>query len=422
MSSSLRGPWALCLLLCAGSLRAQDVFPLTGDPGLSALVSEAMSRSPELRRARFEGDAARERVAQAQALPDPTLTLGYEYGGRGFAPGTDDDTGPLLALSQPLPGSGKRRLAAAVAEQDALRVGHGVERARLTLVYRLRRAYADLLLAGENLTLLDEQERQVRDIEELTRTRYAVGLAQQADVLRAQAELARLAQMRAHEEGLRVSAEAQVNRLVVRPAGTPVEATFRLRDLAERTPRVPSLEEVVRLSASLSPDVAAGLAQVERAAAAVAAARRETKPDFLVSASYLNRGSVPGRFTLDLGVVLPLHKSKRQERQVAEAEARLKADVAACESMTLDARAVAERSRADLEATLREVAAYSGGVLAADALAAESARAGFGAGRLPFVAVLEAQRAWDQDRAKHAELLFHVLWHSARLDAWLAEE
>ncbi len=413
---------ALCMILGAELARAQDVFPLSEDPGLKALVEEALERSPVVRRAQLQAAAARERVAQAEALPDPTLSLGYEYGGRGLEPGADDDTGARVAVSQPLPGSGKRRLAAAVAEKDAARLDHAVARARLSLVYGLRLAYAQLLLAGENLALLDEQERAVRDIEELTRTRYGVGLAEQADVLRAQAELARLVQMRAHEEGLRVSAVATLNRLAARPAGAGVTPTVRLRDLDPSATRVPSLEDVVRLSNGLSPDVEAGLAQVERAEASLAAARRETKPDFVASASYLNRGSTPGRFSLDLGIVLPLHKSKRQERKVAEATALLKAEQADCEAMMLEVRAVAERSRADLEAAVRESAAYAGGVLAADALATESALAGFRAGRQPFVAVLDAQRAWDQDRARHAELLYHVLRHSARLDAWLAEE
>jgi hypothetical protein len=31
--------------------------------------------------------------------------------------------------------------------------------------------------------------------------------------------------------------------------------------------------------------------------------------------------------------------------------------------------------------------------------------------------VLEAHNAWYRDRWTHAELLAHVLWHSARLDA-----
>ena len=104
--------------------------------------------------------------------------------------------------------------------QEAQEADHLAHRARLDLVYRVRRAWADLLLARENLALLGDQKRATRDIEELTRSRYAVGLAGQSDVLRAQAELARLDQMRFHELGAEESATAELNRLLVRPAGT----------------------------------------------------------------------------------------------------------------------------------------------------------------------------------------------------------
>ncbi len=56
-------------------------------------------------------------------------------------------------------------------------------------------------------------------------------------------------------------------------------------------------------------------------------------------------------------------------------------------------------------------------VLVIDALAVESALAGFRSGQTPFIAVLEAHRVLYEDQRQHAELLFHILWHSALLDA-----
>jgi outer membrane protein TolC len=85
--------------------------------------------------------------------------------------------------------------------------------------------------------------------------------------------------------------------------------------------------------------------------------------------------------------------------------------------MRLRARSTVEKARFDLEAAVREAEAYSTGVLAADALAVESALASFQAGKSPFLSVLEAHNTLYRDRWQHAELLFHVLWHSASLDA-----
>jgi len=426
MSSLSVGPplaaFPCVVLLAAGLAAAQDTFPLADDPALADLVAEALAKSPELRSAEAARVAAETRAAQAGALPDPTLTVGYQNGGRGWAPGADEDTGVRVAVSQMLPFAGKRRLAESVEAKDAERATHRATRARLSLVYRVRLAHANLLLARENLALIDDQKRATKDIEELTRSRYAVGLAEQSDVLRAQAELARLDQMRLHEAGLETSAIAELNRLLDRPAGTPVPSGRRLTAVAETPIRVPPVEDVVARVESMSPEIAASDVSLGRSRAALDLARRSTKPDFVAEASYFNRGPLPDMFAVDVGIVLPLYKGRKQDRAIAEAEARLRADEADRQAMRLRARAEAEKSLADLRAAVGESEAYAKGVLVVDGLAVESAIASFQAGKVPFVTVLEAHNTLYRDRWQYADLLFHVLWHSARLDAWAVEE
>ncbi|HET7292669.1 MAG TPA: TolC family protein [Vicinamibacteria bacterium] len=411
-------PLVLALALPAfGQGEREDVFPLAREPVYVALAAEAQEASPEIRAAAATIVAARARVPQVSALPDPELMVGYDYGGMGLQPGADEDTGLVLGFSQPLPGPGKRGLRSAVAEREVSAVEHALHRARLEVAYRLRRAYADLLLARENLALIDDQKRATRDIEELTRSRYAVGLAQQSDVLRAQAELARLERMRYHELGQEEIALAELNRVLARPAATPVAGTPLLRALDVKAVRVPSLAEAVAGLDDASPALLAAHAMVERSRASRDLASKEQAPDFVARTSYLYRGSLPPMATLDLGIVLPLYKGKKQKQALAEAEARLLESQSSAEAMRLRVRSSVEKARADLEAAVREAEAYATGVLAVDALAVESALASFQAGKAPFVAVLEAHNTLYRDRWEQAELLFHILWHSASLDA-----
>jgi outer membrane protein TolC len=156
---------------------------------------------------------------------------------------------------------------------------------------------------------------------------------------------------------------------------------------------------------------------VDEARAALEFARKDRGPDYAVGASYIHRGSLPPMATLGVGIVLPLYKGRKQDRAVAEAEASLTSQSRAAEAMSLRARATVERALLDLRAAVLEARAYSEGVLKVNALAVESALASFQAGKSPFVAVLEAHNTLYRDRWEHAELLFHVLWHSASLDA-----
>lgn len=429
-----RNPFAVSVLLggllgsaAAPSLAQQspehspptaDAFPLASDPLLESLLQEALARNPGLRAVEERHAAARERGEQAAALPDPRLTLGYDYDGAGFTPGATPDTGPKLAVAQELPGPGKRALLREVEEHGVELQGHAAMRQRLVLVYQLRKAYADLLLARENLAILEDQRRATKDVEELTRSRYAVGLAEQSDVLRAQAELARLDQMRFHEEGLVAIALAELNRLLDRPAGTPLDGTPRLSSLAARRITLPELAAVVARAEAMSPVVLGGGSLVAGADARLRLARRGSKPDYMLASAWLYRGSLPDMWTVDVGITLPIYKGSKQKRAVAEAEALLRAERSAQRAMTLGARAAVEKAWADLRASLLEAEAFAKGVLVVDQLAVESAIASFQSGKTPFVTVLEAHNTLYRDRWAHAELLFHVLWHSAALDAY----
>jgi outer membrane protein TolC len=412
---------AFVLFLVLAALRAggREVFPLSGDPVLASLLAQALARSPELREAEERAAAARARVPQAGALPDPMVGVGYDNGGRGWRLGADEDTGLGLSFSQAFPWPGKLARARRAEEKEAERADEEARRRRLSVAYEVRKAYADLLLARENLALIEEQRAATRDIEELARSRYAVGLGGQSDVLRPQAELARLEQMRHHEEGLETSALAELNRLLGRPALTPVPPGARLSAVAER-PRVPAVEEVTARVAAHSPEIRAAERTAERAEALVDLARRQTRPDLVASASYVERGPLPGMWAAELGLVVPLYAGRKQKQAVAEAEARLRAERAALEATRLRVRAMAEKNLADLKAAVLEAEAYASGVLVVDRLAVESALASYQAGKVPFVAVLEAHGARYRARWEHAELLFHVLWHSAALDAAMA--
>jgi outer membrane protein TolC len=138
----------------------------------------------------------------------------------------------------------------------------------------------------------------------------------------------------------------------------------------------------------------------------------------MVATRYENRGPEPDMWKFDVGIVLPLYRGSKQKQAVVEAEAQLRADQALLEAMRLRTRSAVEANLADYRAAVREAEAYEKGVLVVDALAVESALASFGAGKAPFISVLEAHTTLYKDRFEHAELLFHVLWHSAALDAY----
>lgn len=406
----------LGFFLAAPQARGQDLFPLAVDPAVKALLEETLARNPDLAAARERAAAAAARVAPAGALSDPVASFGYDKGDA-WLPGDGADTGPRLGFSQELPFSGKRQLRRDVSARESDLARHAIGAVSLSVTYALRKAVSDLLLARENIAIIKDQRRATSDIEELARARYSAGLGSQLDVLRAQAEVARFDQMRLHEEGLAASAIAEVNRLRGRPEGSPVEIPGRLKDLGGRELEVPPLETVLARAHEASPELGAALTMVERNRLALDLAQKNLKPDFVVSSSYGFRGSLPDRWTVEMGVILPAWRKSKQKQAVVEAEAGLRQAQAEQMAMALKARSSVEKAYADFKAAVFEARTIERQVLVIDALAVESALAGFRSGQTPFIAVLEAHRVLYEDQREHAELLFHILWHSALLDA-----
>ena len=410
-------PVFLVLFLAAPMARGQDVVPLSGDPSVKALLEETLARNPDLRAARERAAASLARIAPAGALSDPVVSLGYDKGDA-WLPGDGADTGPRVGFSQDLPFSGKRQLRRDVSARESDLARHAIGAVSLSVTYALRKALSDLLLARENIAIIKDQRRATSDIEELTRARYSAGLASQLDVLRAQAEVARFDQMRLHEEGLVASAIAEVNRLRGQAEGAPVEIPGGLKDLIGRDVEVPPLATLLARAHDTSPELHAALSLVERNRLAIDLARRNLKPDFVGSSSYAFRGSLPDRWTAEVGIILPAYRKSKQRQAVVEAEAQYRSAQAEQEAMALKARSSVEKAYADFKAAVLEARTIEREVLVIDSLAVESALAGFRSGQTPFIAVLEAHRVLYEDQRQHAELLFHIIWHSALLDAF----
>ena len=230
-AAALASVLALAVPAAARS-QAAPVPALPTDAVLSRLVEESLAARPELRQADAVIAAERERVPQAGALPDPTLSLAFQN--EGFSEityGEMDGSFYQVMLSQGLPWPGKRGLRTDVARLAASEAETGAARARLTAESDVRRGYLDLLLARDRLRLLSQLEGIWQRSAGLARSRYEAGEGAQSDVLRAQLELNRLRQRRALLEASERTAVQTLNRLRVRPLEERIETTSTVRDL-----------------------------------------------------------------------------------------------------------------------------------------------------------------------------------------------
>jgi outer membrane protein TolC len=391
------------------------VRPLSGAEGrdpsaLEALVAEALAHNPDALALQEAVLAARARPEQAKALPDPMVSALYVNDGWSPSLGERDMTTLGFMGSQTLPWPGKRDLRERIAAQDTVTPAERLERQRLTVAAGVQRAFWGLVLAEESLGVLREQEDVWKEAESVARARYAVGQGAQQDVLRAQVEITRFEQLRAEREAERETRLAELSRLVGREVTREAAAGTRL---ALR----PEPRDLIALQAQAEatlPELRAGAAGVERERLAIELARRDFKPDFTVQAGYMNRGGLDPMWQAGVGLTLPIFRGRRHAA-VAEAEAGRRATALQVEAVRAQVRFRTREREAQLRAAERMATVYADGLLPQARLSYEASIASYQAGKVPFLAVLEALSTLYRDRMDHLRVLAAHEWIKASI-------
>jgi len=365
------------------------------DPYLDGLVLKAFQQNPELAGAVSSAEAAQFRIAPARTLPDPFLSFNYQNDGRSPSLGKQDMTFLGAMFSQALPWPGKLRLAGEEAASRAEEVKEGaVGRARLAVEARVGRAYYDYLLARAQLELIEDRGRSWREISDIVRERYAVGLGVQQDLLRAQIEVLRIDEARAEQIAQIANRRAEVNRVLGREQATEIETPRRLAFRSD----VPSLPVLLRAALERSPELAAVSRAIEAARFRVSLAKKDFLPDFVASGGPMYRGGLDPMWQVGLGITLPIYAGSRQRPRLSAAQADLRSEEARAASTRLELEFRTRERFESLAAVLKVAQLYGEGILPVDQLSLESAIASYRTGKIPFITVLEALNTLYADR------------------------
>jgi outer membrane protein, heavy metal efflux system len=365
------------------------------DPVLEGLLREALDRSPDLTRSSDLIAAERERVPQARALPDPTLTLGIQNDGfQKLQVGEMETSYYQVMLTQPFTWPGKRGLKADVARLGAEVAEANLSREKLTLRADVKRAYYGLLLVRGQRALLELQRPLLEQAEAMARIRYEVGQGSQADLLRAQLARTRLEQTRLSLDSEERTALANLNRLRALPSETPIPTTQSLGTLPDPAP-IPTPAQGLQESPELD-SARVGLEQAERS---LDLAKLNRRPDFSVSAGVMPRGKLDPMWTLSFGVSLPLWSRNKQQRAVAEQELRRKAQGSQIEGLGHLLMERTHERAAKLDASLAMLRLYREGLLVQSEGAFKASLAQYETGKAPFTAVLESLNGWIADQS-----------------------
>ena len=301
------------VFLLVGGMAAAQQEPGTPVP-LKALVDEARRVSPQVIAAERQWDATKFAARQASALPDTQLMVQHLSVGspRPFAGYSNSEFAYIgFGASQELPFLGKRPLRAEVARRSSDIAGLQADAVRFDTVERLKLAYFRLAYLQQTLSLLQENDHALGEIEQVAESRYKVGQGTQQDVLKAQLQHTKILNEIAMHHREVGELQAEIKALLNR--------TQQSANIVTELLSLSALPPSAKVEAN--PELQVKSAEVERSHAALDLARRETKPDFSVQYMWQHTsGDFRDYYMATFGIRLP--NRGRVRAQIDEANAK----------------------------------------------------------------------------------------------------
>jgi outer membrane protein TolC len=362
---------------------------------LAAVLAAARENRSELAAMRARADAMAERPAIVASLEDPMIFPSIDHypmeamdAREGF--GRYDWS---LTFEQRFPLSRVRSRRVRVASAEAVSAEAAVDSMSLEVMLEAQEAFFMLRERRLMVAVLERQLALVRQLVDGAAARYAGGTGQQADVLRAEVEAARVVAERRSLGANVAAAEAMLNVSMGREAATPVgELDYRL-PLPELLP----IADLQQAAAENRPELRAGAAEIDRAAAEVDVMRSMYRPMAMVRAGRASTMAEGKGAMLMLGVSVPLWRSRLRagvdEARAMERMAR--ADLLGMQRMIEGEIAAAY---AEAAATRTLLQALEADVLPRARSAVDAALAAYAAGQGSLVLVVDASRAlWEAE-------------------------
>ncbi|MGO9244788.1 MAG: TolC family protein [Verrucomicrobiia bacterium] len=355
---------------------------------LDTLIETAVANNPEIAMAHRKWDAALQKIPQARALDDPTV--GVDAWRKNEETMEASQTG--LMISQSIPWFGKRDLRGSVETGAAKRAEMVWRMKTLEVVALVKRSYYDLWQAQHELDLNQRNQELMQQFVEVARARYEAGKASESDLIRAQNELARLAEDRTDRLRTYQVALAELNRLARRAPNSPVEIGPDVT--------APVLEPAVTLdqlqaAAACRPELQ-GLQEgaVRSAEAALALAKKSYDPDLQVRVEawqYEGKGGIQ-EYDAGVSVNFPWFNGGKHKAGINEARANLDASRDELDALRVQTAAEVQELYDGIHTMHHHYELYVEKLIPQQQLAVETARSAYESGTGGFLDILDARR------------------------------
>ncbi len=392
---------ALALLFGASAHAQQGAMPDTTPLRITRrqAVAQALAHNPQLEAAREQVAQARARVTEATALPDPEFDATIADEARPLRLGTAGSKQMGIGLTIPFPT--KLHLAGAAARTDVTATDFFYVQSRQAIASETVQAYDALLVAERHTRNLSEAKRLTDDFLKKTQARFNGGTAAKIDVIKAQVEVAQAANDLIANERDVSNARAQLNRLLARVLGAPLETA----DTLVVPDTLPPLEPLEQLALSQRPEVRSLAAQRAGARMTTSLANQFWLPDLNIAVQRDFVSGIPTPYETDIGFTFPLFFWQHRRGEVAESRHRQLELEATSRDLAAQVGAEVRTAYATAVTALRQVIYLRDELLPAAREAYRVASTSYSLGGASALEVLDAQRTLLDAEGQYTDAL-----------------
>jgi len=413
--------WACCSVV-ARSQSAIELSPSATKESaaehlsVDELVQLALAKNPEVKSLQLKVEALRHRLPQANALPDPSLAVGWAGNLTPFSVMKGDPSSArTLAISQQIPYPGKRTLQVELASKDVQAAQADVDMARKRIAVEARVAYYDYAFAASALEAQKRSQNILEEIAKVADQQYRSGNGMQTDLLRAQLQITLAMEKVIGRERQLSEAKARINALLQnRP-----EADLLLPEELKPAP-LPEESEIYQRAMNNDVEAKARQVDIERGKVAVSIAERQNRPDLTVGYMLQQRSQQDTMNGLTFSVNIPLFTRTKQREAVVEAATMQASATKAHEARLNQLRLDVRQQLIAAQSSHRIIALYQDGILAQAKLAIESSIVAFRTNKTDMQSVLANEIALIDSQIEYARAVSEEQSAIARLEALTA--
>lgn len=357
-------------------------------PDADAYVREVLERNPSVKARALRRDALGHESRAAGIYPDPQVAVMVDR-----VPQAHEAEMPMVRyqVTQMFPWPGKLPRMRASVEKQEEGAAADLEVRKLDLRLDAKRAYYMLALVAKRREILQASRSLAATIAQASLGRYATGTGSHHEVARAQVEVSALDVEASDLDGERASAIAMANALRDAPADAPFADPILVP--SPRSDATTTTTAMVERAYAQRPELRGMRAMQDESLAMAELALRERYPDVMGSL-WLNQsfGAPPSAGAM-VGVTIPVFGASRQGKRASAFEARAAGAATDARAMRAMIRFEITDAAVRVQTTSRRVELVETVVVPKARESFEASIAGYGAGSVDIVGLLDARRS-----------------------------